>query len=564
MNVLGINCFAHDTAAALVADGRLVCFVEEERLNRDKHTWAFPDLSIKWCLDQAGLEMKEIDAVTFAYRPGLDYARAVAFDVLRRLPASALRLGKQTYVDAMLAGKVARFRKRWGYRGPIKMVDHHLAHAAASFFSSGLDQSVAMSIDRGGDYLSSAIYLCEGTALKEIARVRNPHSIGELYSAITWWLGFEPNWDEGKVMALASFGRPSYADDFRRMISFGPNGRFKIDLSWAGWHLEGNPVSDKFLRRFGPRRPASEPIDATHEDVAFAVQAATEETALHMAHAALRAAGSAGVGFSACLAGGVCLNSVMNTRVLLEGGFESIFMQPAIGDAGNAFGAALWEWHRRTGKPREWRMEHAMWGPSYSDDQIRAALDGAKVSYRKVEDPSTEAADLIARGKITGWFQGAAEAGPRALGNRSILADPRPAHMKDTINREVKHREPFRPFAPSVLAEEGQEWFDDFHASPFMLLVLPVKEEKRHLVPAITHVDGTGRLQTVSEATNQAFYQLIKAFRQRTGTPMVLNTSFNDKAEPIVCSPRDALKTYFGTGLDALVIGPFVLEKAAP
>lgn len=561
LNILGINCFAHDTAAAVVVDGRLVCFVEEERLNRDKHTWAFPDLAIDWCLKTANLGMQDVDVVCFDYRPTLDYGRAMAFDVIPRFPSSGVRWAKQTYVDVMLAAKVLQFRRRWSYRGPVKMIDHHLAHVAASFFSSGWDQSMAISIDRGGDYLSSAIYACEGTNLREITRVRNPHSLGELYSAVTWWLGFQPNWDEGKVMALASFGRPTFCEDFRRMIRPGPNGRFKLDLSWFGWHREGSPVSDKFVRKFGPRRNPADALEPVHEDVAFAVQAATEQTALHLAHAGLRSGGAARLSSSLCLAGGVCLNSVMNTRVLLEGGFNSLFMQPAIGDAGNAFGGALYEWHRQTGKPRDWQMEHAMWGPSFSDAQIKQVLDGAKLTYRKVDDPSDEAAGLIAGGKIIGWFQGAAEAGPRALGNRSILADPRPGHMKDTINAQVKHREPFRPFAPSVLAEEGPHWFSDFHASPFMLLVLPVKPEKRKLVPAITHVDGTGRLQTVTEITNPAYYRLIKSFEGRTGIPMVLNTSFNDRAEPIVCSPADALKTFFGTGIDALVLGSYVLEK---
>jgi len=545
----------------VVVDGALVAFVEEERLSRDKHTWAFPDLAIDWCLRTAGLTINDIDVVTFDYRPVLDYARGLAFDILPGLPGSATRWAKQTYVDSMLAGKVWKFRKKWDYRGPIKMIDHHAAHAAATFFSSPMERSVAISIDRGGDYLSTAMFACEGTEVTEIMKVRNPHSLGELYSAVTWWLGFEPNWDEGKVMALASFGGPAYLDDFRKMVHMGPNGTFKIDLSWAGWHLEKQPVSERFLKRFGPRREASAELEASHYDIAFAVQTVVEETALHATHAAYRAAGARNLGQAACLAGGVCLNSVMNTRILLEGGFESVFMQPAIGDAGNAFGGALLTWHQLTGKPREWQMEHAMWGPSFGDDQIRKVLDSAKSTYRRVKDPAAEAADLIAGGKIIGWFQGAAEAGPRALGNRSILADPRPDHMKDTINKQVKHREPFRPFAPSVLASEGKDWFDDFHPSPFMLLVLPVKAEKRRLVPAITHVDGTGRLQTVTAETNPMFHKLIEAFNRKTGVPMVLNTSFNDRAEPIVCSPADALKTYFQTGIDALVIGSYVLEK---
>ncbi|MGH2770576.1 MAG: carbamoyltransferase C-terminal domain-containing protein [Actinomycetota bacterium] len=262
-----------------------------------------------------------------------------------------------------------------------------------------------------------------------------------------------------------------------------------------------------------------------------------------------------------CLSGGVALNSVMNARVGIEGPFEDLFIPAPAGDAGNALGGALLAWHHETGKPREWQMEHALLGPQYPEAEIRRSLEERKLSYRKVADPSEEAAGLLAAGKIVGWFQGRAEAGPRALGNRSILADPRPAHMKDTLNKEVKHREPFRPFAPAVLAGSAPEWFEHARASPFMLLVLPIRPERRDRVPAVTHVDGTGRLQTVTETANPALYRLIEAFKRRTGVPMVLNTSFNDRGEPIVCSPRDALATYFGTGLDALVIGPYELEK---
>ncbi len=558
MNVLGISCLAHDTSAALVADGQLVAFVEEERLNRDKHTWTFPDLSISWCLEQAGLGIRDIDAVAFDYRPGLDYGRALAFDILPRFPRSAKHWAYQTYADARHVFKVLSFRRRWGYRGDVQLVEHHLAHAASSFLASRFEQAVAVTIDRGGDYLSTAAFACEGNDILPTLKVRNPHSLGELYSAITWWLGFTPNWDEGKVMALASFGRPTYVDDLRRMVLLRPQGDFKVDLSWAGWHLERGWLSKKFLQSFGPPRSPEEPTSEHHEDVAFALQAVTEEAALHVARAAARR--TPGVR-ALCLAGGVALNSVMNARLLGDGPFDDVFIQPAAGDAGNALGAALHVWHAQSGKPREWTMEHASWGPEYSDAQIGRALDERKLSYRRVADPPEEAARLVASGKITGWFQGRAEVGPRALGNRSILADPRPEHMKDTVNKEVKHREPFRPFAPSLLPEAGPGWFDRYYPSPFMLLVLPIKPERRKLVPAVTHVDGTGRLQTVTEEANAPYYRLIKSFESKTGIPMVLNTSFNDKGEPIVCSPADALRTYFGTGLDALVMGRCVLEK---
>jgi carbamoyltransferase len=558
MKVLGISSLAHDTAAALVIDGRLVAFVEEERLNRDKHTWSFPDLAIAWCLDEAGLTINDLDVVAFDYRPGLDYLRALGYGVLPRFPASSLHWAKQTYADLRHVYKVMSFRRRWGYRGKIRLIEHHRCHAASSFLTSPYDEAITLTIDRGGDYLSTAVFKCEGTRVTPMLRVHNPHSLGELYTAVTWWLGFTPNWDEGKVMALASFGAPTYVEDFRKMVRLRDDGGFKIDLSWAGWHLERKPVSQQFIDRFGPPRDPGAPPTQLHEDVAFALQAVTEDTALHMAAAAGRRWGASS---PLCLSGGVVLNSVMNARVLNEGPFGDVFMQPGVGDAGNSLGAALHVWHEATGKPRTFEMGHASWGPGYSDDRIQRALDERKLVYRKVEDPADEAAELISQGKITSWFQGRAEAGPRALGNRSILADPRLPGMKDTLNREVKHRESFRPFAPSVLAEATPDWFERPHASPFMLLVLPIKPERRSDVPAVNHVDGTGRLQTVTEANNPSFRRLIEGFSRRTGVPMVLNTSFNDKGEPIVCSPEDALRTYFATGIDALVIGPFVLEK---
>ena len=561
MNILGLNCLAHDTSAALVVDGQVVAFVEEERLSREKHTWKFPDQASAWCLSMAGLSLRDVDVVTFDYRPGLDYARGLAFDILPHLPSRAKHWAKQTYVDGRHVWRAQDFRRRHGYKGQIRFLGHHDTHAAAAFLSSPYDEAVTLSIDRGGDYLSTAAFVCEGTQMREIARVRHPHSLGELYSAVTWWLGFKPNYDEGKTMGLASFGRPTYVDDFRSMVKLGPEGEFRIDFSWAGWHTERGWVSDRFLTRFGPPRRPGEPLTEHHEDVAHGVQVITEEAALHLARWAHRVSGRKP---ALCLAGGVALNSVMNARLLVDGPFEKIFIPAPSGDAGNAIGGALMAWHHDTGKPREWQMEHAYLGPEFSDAQIKAALDERKLTYREVPDRADAAAELLAAGNITGWFQGRAEVGPRALGNRSILADPRPDHMKDTINREVKHRERFRPFAPSVLAEEAGAWFEPVAPSPFMLLCLPIRPERRHEIPAVTHVDGTGRLQTVTESANPTFRRLIESFHRRTGVPIVLNTSFNDQGEPIVSSPAEAISTFFATGLDALVIGPYVLEKGGP
>ena len=558
MAALGINCMAHDTSAALTVDGQLVAAAEEERLNREKHTWEFPDRAVTWCLRSAGLTMRDVDVVAFDYRPGLEYLRALWFDILPRLPASSGYLRFWSRVEWQRVQKIRSFRRRWQYTGRIELVDHHRAHAASSYLCSPFEDAVALVIDRAGDSLSTAAYRCSGTRLERLMHVRLPHSLGELYSGVTWWLGFQPGSDEGKVMALASYGDDSCGEDFRALVRPGPGGEFRLDTTWMGRHRENGWVSARFIERYGPRRDPAEPIADRHRAVAHAVQQVTEDTALHMA----RHLGD-GSTRNLCLAGGVCLNSVMNTRVLLEGPFERLFVPPAPGDAGNAVGAALAAAHRQSPAPR-FRMEHAYWGPEFSAAEIEAALEAGGHAYYRTADPSLEAARLLAGGSIVGWFQGAMEFGPRALGNRSILADPRVASAKDRINRLVKHREPFRPFAPAVLEDHVEDWFEPALASPFMLLVLPVREERRSEVPAIVHVDGTGRLQTVRPETNERFSRLIGRFCELTGVPMVLNTSFNDRNEPIVCSPADALRSLRTTQLDVCVIGPYVVRACDP
>jgi len=344
----------------------------------------------------------------------------------------------------------------------------------------------------------------------------------------------------------------------RDLVRLEPGGLFRVNLRWFAYHLEGSvPWSRRFQERFGaPRVPESEITDH-HKDVAFGVQAVTEEAALHMSRALHQLTGQTNL----ALAGGVALNSVMNARLLAETPFEHIFIQPAAGDAGNALGAALHVWHEVLGRPRRWRMEHAFFGPEYGNGDFKELLTSRKLAFREVADPPSEAADLLSRSKIVGWFQGRAEVGPRALGARSILADPRRAEMKDIVNAEVKHREGFRPFAPSVLDEKGPEYFDGYYPNPFMLLVLPIKHEKRAVIPAVTHVDGTGRLQSVDRRGNPVFHRLIQEFERRTGVPVVLNTSFNLRGEPIVHRPEEALADYVNTGMDALFLGNYLIEK---
>jgi carbamoyltransferase len=554
MRVLGINCFSHDTAACLLEDGRLVALAEEERFNRQRHTTRFPDQAIEFCLGLAGIGMGEVDVVAFAHRPGLDLARGVADALSRRAPR---RLAVQAYVDAKLLGKEAAFRARWRYRGRITHIGHHDAHAASAFFPSPFERAAVLTLDRGGDFLSTTLQVGTGSRLDRLAQVRNPDSLGEVYSALTWYLGFAPNADEGKTMGLAPYGRDKLVPELADLVHRTPDGLFRVNLNWFVYHREGGWLSRAFLERYGPPRVPESAITEHHQDLAFAVQDLLEETALHVARTLRQRSGSPNL----CLAGGVALNSVMNTRLLREAGFDQIFVQPAASDAGNALGAALWVWHQRLGRPRGQPMTHAFHGADWTERQLADALAGQGLQVRTAPDPAEEAARLLADGRIVGWFQGRAEVGPRALGARSILADPRRAENKDVVNARVKRREGFRPFAPSVLDEHGPDFFDGYAPNPFMLLVQPVRAERRAQIPAVTHVDGTARLQSVTAAEHPLYHRLISRFAAHTGVPVVLNTSFNLRGEPIVHRPAEAVADFLRSDLDALFLGNLLATK---
>lgn len=553
--VLGINCFSHDTAACLLVDGEVVALGEEERFNRDRHTAALPDQAVQFCLDRAGIDVSDLDAVAFAHHVPVDFARG-AIDALKR--AAPKRLAAQAYTDARLLMKERHFRRRWRYRGPVLHVGHHQAHAASAFFAGPFDEAAVLTLDRGGDFLSTTLNVGRGNRLLTLAEVGNPHSLGEVYTAVTWYLGFHPNGDEGKVMGLAPYGTDRLVKEFRDLVHFRPDGLFRVNLRWFGYQREGRPVSPRFVARYGPRRAPESEITSEHQDIAYAVQDLVEEAALHVARGLQQTTGARRL----CLAGGVALNSVMNTRLLREAGFDEVFVQPAASDAGNAMGAALWAWHHRLGHPRSWSMAHAFLGAEFGEADQQAALRARGVPFTRVGDPSGEAARLLADGKVVGWYQGRAEVGPRALGARSILADPRRDEMRDVVNARVKRREGFRPFAPSILHERGGDYFEGYSPNPFMLLVQRVRTDKRDVIPAVTHVDGTGRLQSVmTDGSATGFRRLIEQFDRLTGVPVVLNTSFNLRGEPIVHRPQEAVTDYLRSEMDALVLGPFVAVK---
>jgi len=561
MNILGIGGFSHDSAAALVQDGRLLAAVAEERLTRIKHQGGTPRRAVQYCLEAAGLTADDIDHIACYMRPGLRLARRIPYRLGTLVKSPAYAAAYCGYELVHNAEFVAGMRSLRGKKARLHFMEHHPAHAASAFLVSPHESAALLSIDYVGEWAATWLGVGEGTGIRRLASVAYPHSLGLFYTAITEYLGFTRASDEYKVMGLASYGPPEHLEAFREIIRPTPDGLYRFDLSWFTAHYRPGPrhgyFAPKFIERFGPARAKDEPITDRHKAVAASAQALLEEIALHIVRHLHERTGLD----TLCLAGGVALNCSMNGRLLREGPFERIWVQPAAGDDGIAIGAAMQLHHRLTGAPRAFTMEHAHYGPEFSNEAIEAALQLAKVPYRRAGSIEAAAAHLLADGNITGWFQGRMEFGPRALGSRSILADPTRPGMKDLINKFVKHREEFRPFAPTVLAERSTEYFEGCADSPFMLFVHPVRPEKRANLPAITHVDGTARVQTLAREANPRLYDTIAAFEQARGVPVLLNTSFNVMGEPIVHTPADALRCFYSTGMDALVIGDFIVTK---
>jgi len=561
MNILGIGGYSHDSAAALVCDGRLVAAVAEERLTRVKHQGGVPYRAVQYCLDAAGIGPDEVDHVGCYMRPLLRLGRRVPYR-LRHAPRHPVWSGG--YIAYELVHNALYGHGMRGLRGKkakLHFMEHHPAHAASAFLVSPFDEAALLCTDYVGEFAATWTGVGRGTDIRRIRARNYPHSLGVFYSGMTDYLGFLRASDEYKVMGLASYGEPAYLDEFRKIIQPRPDGTYRLDLSWFQCHVAPGSrcgyFSDKFLRRFGPPRKKGEPVEQRHMDLAASAQRLVEEIVLNVAK---RLHADTGLN-RLCMAGGVALNCAMNGRLLRESPFDEIFVQPAAGDDGIAIGAAFQLHHRLTGAGRDFTMRDARLGPEFTDGEIRRFLDGAKIPYEAPEDVEETAARLIAAGNIVGWFQGRMEFGPRALGGRSILADPTRPDMKDLLNKHVKHREDFRPFAPSCLAERAGEFFEGCGESPFMLFVHPVNPEKRGAVPAITHVDGTARVQTVSRDVDPKFYRLIEAFERLRGVPMVLNTSFNVMGEPIVCTPAEAVRCFYSTGMDAFVVGGCVVRK---
>ncbi|MFN7975242.1 MAG: carbamoyltransferase C-terminal domain-containing protein [Acidobacteriota bacterium] len=565
--ILGINSNIHDSAACLVKDGAVVMAVEEERLSREKHSKAFPRLATLACLKEAGIGIGELGHVAFCFDPWVGIPH-IATHFFRNLPKSL-----QLLKDRVSGGYVDMFRMKSVLERSLELngdprtfrfhfVEHHIAHSASVFYVSPFDEAAILSIDGVGEWATIVEAKGQGTSIKKLKEIGFPHSLGLLYQAVTVHLGFRGNYDETKVMGLASYGDPErYRALFEDVLRLGPGGAVTVNRDYIAFDRQGHHrmLSDRFVEAAGPPRAFADPIDKRHEDLASALQKRLEEAGVHVARDLRERSGCRNL----CLSGGVALNSVMNERIRLEAGFDDVFVQPACNDAGTAMGAALWIEHALLGGRRSYVMESPYIGPGYDEAEMRAALLEGGVASEEPPDLVERVARLIADGNVVGWFQGRSEWGPRALGNRSILADPRRKDMREILNVKVKHRETFRPFAPIVPLERCAEFFDCDKPSPYMLFVTRVKPDKREVIPAVTHVDGTARVQTVTRAVNPRMVDLLGAFERITGVPVLLNTSFNDRGEPIVCSPRDAIRTFKSTRIDALVLGSHLALKSA-
>lgn len=590
--ILGVSAYYHDSAAVLLRDGAIVGAVQEERFSRRKHDAGFPHQAISWCLGQGGVQARDVDHVVFYEKPFIKFERLLetylafaprGFASFRM--ALPVWLREKLFLKDMLASGLDRFDPSVDWQARILFSEHHLSHAASAFFPSPFEQAAVLTLDGAGEWATASMAVGQGSDLKIVSEIHFPHSLGLLYSAFTYYAGFRVNSGEYKLMGLAPYGRPVYAQRIRdHLIDIKPDGSFRLDLSYFDYCTGLTMTSAAFHALFGgpPRRP-EEPLTQHHMDLAASVQQVTEEVMVAMARSTAASTGLRNL----CLAGGVALNCVANGKILAQSGFDRLWIQPAAGDAGGALGAALAVHHLMKKAPRHAapsdQMQGSFLGPEFSAQETEERLWAAGATFEVLDDDTlfARAAGDIAEGLALGWFQGRAEFGPRALGARSIVADPRSPAMQSQLNLKVKFRESFRPFAPSVLLEDARDWFDLEAESPYMLLVAQIAAaqsiaepeaasslqgldrlaQRRSTIPAVTHVDGSARVQTVAAEVNPRFHRLISEFKQRTGCPLVVNTSFNVRGEPPVLTPEDAFRCFMGTDIDALAVGNCYMVK---
>lgn len=578
--ILGLNAYHGDSSAALVVDGKLVSAVEEERFRRLKHWAGFPSMSIEYCLQDSGLNLSDVDYVAVNSDPKAHVGQKIAFTLknrpdLRTIVDSLQRRRKRKSIEE-------EFAKHFDIplRASVKRIEHHLSHLASAYYVGPFDRAVAVSVDGFGDFSSAAWGLASYGDIEVFGRVHFPHSLGSFYQAMTQFIGFPYYGDEYKVMGLAPYGVPRYMNEMRRIVKLQDDGRYELNLdyfrhatenvayTWEGIPEVGILFTDKLESLLGPARAKDEPLTQHHKDLARSIQAMYEEAFFHLLSRAYRDEPCPNL----VLAGGCAMNSVANGKVTRNSPFRNVYIQSAAGDAGGAIGSAFVAARQEGEIQMPTFINHAYLGPSYSADDVDALLEersddiqeaNCEVSrFDDLEALCEVTSEAIAEGLVVGWYQGRLEWGPRALGNRSIVCDPRRADMKDILNLKIKRRESFRPFAPSILRDAVNDWFELEDDVPFMMKVFPIRKDKREEIPAVTHADGTGRLQTVFADTNPRYHTLIKAFEKRTGVPIVLNTSFNEN-EPVVCRPVEALDCFLRTKMDVLVLGDVVVRRVS-
>jgi carbamoyltransferase len=593
MRIVGISAFYHDSAAALIEDGQIIAAAQEERFSRKKQDSDFPKLALDYCLEEAGITLSDVDYIAFYDKPFLKFERLLetyvafaprGFESFRK--AMPIWLKEKLFQKNMLRDKLRESAPEYNWDNRLLFAEHHQSHAASAFYPSPFESAAILTMDGVGEWATTSLGMGKGNTVEMTREIHFPHSLGLLYSAFTYYTGFRVNSGEYKVMGLAPYGEPKYAQKILdNVVDVKEDGSFRLDLNYFDYCTGLRMTNDKFDALFGaPARDPETLLTQREMDLAASIQAVTEEIVLRLGRSVAKDTGEKNL----CLAGGVALNCVANGKLLRDNSFENIWIQPAAGDAGGALGAAQIAYHHFQGQPRKLNgvmdgMKGSYLGPKYSQEQIEASLtaSGAKFKVLSEDDMISGTADALANGKAIGWFQGRMEFGPRSLGGRSILGDPRDPAMQKTLNLRVKYRESFRPFAPSILREDVADWFDLDSDSPYMLLVADVAEKHRRemseeeqalfgidklnvprsSIPAITHVDYSARVQTVHEETNPKYYALIKDFKEKTGCPILVNTSFNVRGEPIVCSPEDAFRCFMGTGIEVLVVGNCFLVK---
>jgi len=578
--ILGINAYHGDSSACLVVDGKLVAAAEEERFRRIKHWAGFPSESIRYCLEEAGIRLGDVDFVAINSDPKANLMKKIGFTLKKRPELGLImdRLKNQNERRSIEQELQTAFPDQ-AFNGQVKHVEHHLAHLSSAFHVSPYDEAAVVSVDGFGDFASAAWGVGRGTDISVDDKVYFPHSLGTFYQALTQFIGFPNYGDEYKVMGLAPYGKSAYMDEMRQIVLLQDDGSYRLNMDYFIYHKEkidyewenGSPsvgrlFSDKLAELLGPIRQKGDELAQKHMDIAHSVQAMYEEAFFHLLNKLHAKHGCDNL----CIAGGCGMNSVANGKVTLRSPFKKVYIQSAAGDAGGAIGAAFVVHHQESEAGRDFVMNHAFWGNHFSEadvsEKLKVESDKLEAEGCVVERIEDEAelcrrtAQAVSEGKVIGWFQGRMEWGPRALGNRSIIGDPRRSDMKDILNIKIKRRESFRPFAPSVLRDAVSDWFEIDAEVPFMMKVFQIREEKRAEIPAVTHADGSGRLQTVYKETNPRYHGLISAFNEITGVPMVLNTSFNEN-EPVVCKPEEALACFLRTKMDVLVLGDWMVER---